>query len=198
MTMPSNNSTVFIVEDDESIRDVITQLVMSVGLPAKSFKDPETFLTTYDASWAGCLILDIRLPRMSGLDLYETLKKRYCTLPTIFISAYADVPLAVRAIKAGAIDFIVKPFNNQLLLDQIQHAISLSSSAISKTQFHTRLTSLTRREKEVVELIVEGKTNKEIAHALHITCSTVELHRANLLSKLHVKNTAELIKNYWK
>jgi len=199
MTTETNNrSTVFVVEDDESIREVITLLVKSVGLPVKSFKDPYEFLEAFDVSFEGCLLLDVRMPDMSGLDLYEELKKRHCTLPIIFMSGYPDIPVAVRAIKAGAVDFIMKPFNNQILLDQIQRAISLGPTSITKVQFHKRLELLTRREKEVVEFIVEGKTNKEIAYALNISNSTVELHRANLMAKMQVKNSAELIKHYWK
>lgn len=198
MTKSPNSSTVFVVEDDESICEIITHLVESVGLTAKVFKDPNAFLQTYEASFEGCLLLDVRMPDMSGLDLYEELKKRHCTLPIIFMSGYPDIAVAVRAIKAGAIDFVMKPFNNQILLEQIQRAISSAPTTTTKIQFHTRLELLTRREKEVIKLIVEGKTNKEVAYELNISHSTVELHRTNLIAKMQVKNTAELIKNYWK
>ncbi len=138
----------------------------------------------------------MRMPDMSGLDLYEALKKRYSALPVIFMTAYPEVPLAVRAMKAGAVDFIMKPFNNQVFLDLIQRAISLSPSSITNMQFQRRLESLTPRENQVLDEIVEGKLNKEIAYKLNITISTVDLHRSNIKEKMQVKNSVILIKNY--
>ena len=195
--MPLNNRpTVFLVEDDESISEVITHLVESVGLSIKSFKSPHEFLEAFDIRFRGCLILDVRMPDMNGLDLYEALKKRYSALPVIFMTAYPEIPLAVRAIKSGAVDFIVKPFNNQVFLDQIQRMFSLSPSSITNMQFQRQLESLTPRERQVLEQIVEGKLNKGIAYKLNITMSTVELHRSNLMKKMQAKNSANLIKNY--
>ena len=198
MTKHPARPTVYVVEDDDAIQDVITLLVESVNLQVKTFKNPQEFLKAINATFEGCILLDVRMPEMSGLDLYEELKKRHCTLPIIFMSGYPDISVAVRAMKAGAIDFIVKPFDNQLLLEKIQRAISLSSVTLKKMQFLKRLESLTPREKEIVKHVVEGKTNKEIARELNICSSTVELHRSNLMAKMRVKNSAELIKSYWK
>jgi len=196
MTSSKNRSTVFVVEDDEAICELITCLLETVGLSVKTYKNPQAFLDVFNASFEGCLVLDIRMPGMSGLDLYEALKIRQSTLPVIFLTGYPDVSMAVNAMKAGAFDFIVKPFNNQQFLDQIQRALACVPAFAMRTRFLKRLESLTPRENDVLKHLVTGKMNKEIAHALRISISTVELHRANLMEKLQVKNLAELIKCY--
>ena len=200
MMLLNNWQTVFIVEDNESICEVITHLLKSVGLSAKSFKNPYEFLQAFDVSFKGCLLLDVRLPDMNGLDLYEELKKRHSTLPVIFMTGYPDIPLAVRAIKSGAVDFIVKPFNNQTLLDKIQKAIAKCRQNTQVNEqysaIQTRFKSLTIREREILRLIVEGKLNKNIAHELGISIKTVELHRAHVKQKIQVDTVAELVKFY--
>ncbi len=186
----------FLVEDDESTSEVLTHLLQSIGLSVKCFKNPHEFLEAFDISFKGCLVLDVRMPDMNGLELYEALQKRYSALPVIFMTAYPTIPLAVRAIKAGAIDFIVKPFNNQVFLDLIQRALSLSPSLITNRKVQQRWGSLTRREKQVLEKIVEGKLNKEIAYELKISLSTIEAHRSHIMEKMQAKNSADLIKKY--
>ena len=200
MMLLNNWQTVFIVEDDESICEVVTHLLKSVGLSTKSFKNPYEFLQAFDVSFKGCLLLDVRLPDMNGLDLYEELKKRHSTAPVIFMTGYPDIPLAVSAIKSGAVDFIVKPFNNQTLLEKIQKAIAIGRQNTQGNEqyfaIQTRFKSLTTREREILQLIVEGKLNKIIAHELGISIKTVELHRAHVMQKMQAHTVAELVKFY--
>ena len=190
-------NTVFIVEDDDDVRAALTSLVKSVDLPVESYANPKEFLNTFDIDRHGCLVFDVRMPGMSGLHLYDELRNRHAKLPVIFITGHGDIPMAVRAMKSGAYDFIVKPFNNQMLLDRIQQAI-FSQKGEDKTQenFSKLLKTLTARETEILEKIVNGKLSKEISYELHIALSTVEQHRSSIMQKLQVKNIAELIKNY--
>jgi len=190
--------TVFIVDDDEGVLRGLEMLCKSVGLNAKCYDSALKFLDDCDPAEPGCLILDIRMPGMSGLELQATLAERKITLPVIVISGHADVPIAVRSMKLGAFEFVEKPFRNQFLLDRIQQAIARDAEnrrrqeALKATQ--DRLASLTERERQVAELIVEGKTTKAIALELGISAKTVEFHRANLMQKLGAEAVADLVR----
>jgi two-component system response regulator FixJ len=203
--MPTANNakkhTVFIVDDDIDICQSLQWLLESVDLDVKIFDNGLNFLTTSSyIENTGCILLDIRMPEMSGLELQEQLKVRKNTLPIIFMTGHGDIEMAVRAMKAGAFDFITKPFNDQIILDQIQKAISHCQQFQSKHKENSllqqRFVSLTKREHEILELITTGKLNKEIAHNLNISIKTVELHRSNLMKKVEANTVAELVKFY--
>lgn len=192
-----NNPTVFIVEDDQAVADALTSLFNSIKLPVKHFADAYQFLEHFNPKQKGCLLLDVRMPGMSGFDLQERLKQQYHScLPIIFITGHGDIAMAVRAMKAGAFDFIVKPFNNQLLLEQVQKAIALKPHFDKVQNIKTKLATLTPREQQILSLIVAGRVNKQIANELAIAVSTVELHRSNIMKKMQAKTVADLIKNY--
>jgi two-component system, LuxR family, response regulator FixJ len=189
--------TVFVVDDDDPIREAIRWLLESVHLNVESYASAANFLQAYATPRAGCIILDVRMPGMSGLELLEELARRHNALPVMMLTGHGDVPMAVRAMKAGAVDFILKPFNDQLLLEQVQKMLALPVSPtvkLSLEQFTRRLSLLTSRERQVLKLVIEGQLNKQIAAKLNITISTVELHRSNIKQKLKIKNSAELIR----
>ena len=188
--------TVFLVEDDQAVADALCYLFDSINLPVMHFSDAYQFLAQYNAQRKGCLLLDVRMPGMSGLDLQERLKEQHNLLPIIFITGHGDIPMAVRAMKAGAFDFITKPFNNQELLERVQRAIAANEQATEAGRSKSKLALLTPREQQVLILIASGKVNKQIAHDLSIAVSTVELHRSNLMRKLQAKTVADLIKIY--
>jgi two-component system response regulator FixJ len=193
-----NESTVFIIDDDPIIGQAIDWLLASVHLGTEYFPHAQAYLDVHDPNRQGCLLIDVRMPGMSGIELQQRLKERDNPLPVIMISGHGDVPMAVRAMKEGAMDFILKPFNDQLLLEKIQAAITQNLKQRS-INFQTksvmkRLESLTPREKEVMHHVVSGRMNKEIAADLAIAVSTVELHRAKIMQKMKVKTLAELIK----
>jgi two-component system, LuxR family, response regulator FixJ len=192
--------TVFIVDDDNELCQSLQFLLESVGLTVKIFNNGHDFLATFQPAQTGCILLDIRMPLMSGLELQEQLTLRQNTLPIIFMTGHGDVPMAVRAMKAGAFDFLTKPFNDQTMLDQIQKAIAQHQKLASNTQqhlnAHTGFKSLTSREREVLQLIVQGKLNKEIAYELNISAKTVELHRAHVMQKMQAATVAELVRLY--
>lgn len=193
----SNKPTVFIIEDEPAICESLRWLFESVGLPVEIYNNGLDYLKVYDPNRCGCLLIDIRLPGMSGLELQQQLVQRNNPIPIIILTGHGDVTLAVRAMKAGAKDFILKPYNNELLLEQIQKAITENAKYYSsQQQFAERLTQLTPREREVLELMVEGKLNKQIAAQLGITISTVEQHRAHIMQKTQVGSLAELVKFY--
>ncbi|WP_303907953.1 response regulator transcription factor [Thiohalomonas denitrificans] len=196
--MNSEQPTVFIVDDDEAVRDSLSWLMSSVGLAAKSFSSARVFLDTYAPSRPGCVVLDIRMPGMSGLDLQEQIRKRGIELPLIFISGHADVPMAVRALKSGAFDFIEKPFNDQVLLECVQRAIEEDEEHrrrwAAKADVVGRLNLLTPREREVLDLVVEGASNKVISNSLGVSLKTVEAHRARVMEKLQAGSLSELVR----
>jgi FixJ family two-component response regulator len=204
MSGKTNDSVVFIVEDNADLTDVLVVLFESIHQPVQCFNDAKSFLNVITKSSVsrGCILLDIRLPDMSGLKLQEELKRQSIRLPIIFITGYGDVDIAVRAMKAGAFDFITKPFDNQGLIEQVQRAISFAGSQpVTAThkeivRFNLNSDKLTPREKQVLSCIVAGKMNKEISYELAISMSTVELHRSNIMRKLQMKNLADLIKTY--
>jgi len=189
--------TVFVIDDDQALCQSLRWLLESVGLQVETYNSGTSFLEKYDAERRGCLLIDIRMPGMSGLELQEQLISRHNLIPIIFITGHGDVPMAVRAMKAGAVDFITKPFNDQLLLELIQKAIAqdLNRPDIhQQRQYAERMGQLTTRELEIMKLVVNGKLNKVIAHELGISIKTVELHRAHVMQKMQVKSLAELVK----
>jgi FixJ family two-component response regulator len=194
----STLATVFIVDDDEAVRDSIKELVSSVGLPAELYASAVDFLAAFDGARAGCLVLDIRMARMSGLALQSKLNEMGAQIPIVFITAHADVPTAVEALRAGALSFVTKPYREQELLDSINEALARDAAARSAASEGSRYAaardSLTGREREVMDLAVTGLPSKEIARRLGISHRTVELHRSRVLDKLGVATMAELIR----
>jgi len=192
-----NEPTVFVVDDDDAIRKGLSLLIQSLHIPVETFACGEDFLARYDPDQAGCLLLDIRMPGMSGLELQTQLLGKNVSLPIIMISGNADVPMAVRAMKKGAFDFIEKPLREQDLLDCIHQAIRRDAQIRKeKRLIHkaaTRLALLTSREHEVMDRVVAGKANKVIAFELNISSKTVEFHRSNIMEKMQVQSLAELI-----
>jgi FixJ family two-component response regulator len=190
--------TVYIVDDDPDMRDSLRWLMTTVGLRVAVFATASEFLEEFTPRGPGCLVFDVRMPGMSGLDLYEALIARGEGMPVIFITAFADVPMAIRAMKSGALEFVEKPFNRQELLDRVQRAIKddaerrrqLAESEAVRKQFQR----LTAKEREVLELIKEGRPNKAISAILDITPRAVEMRRASLMKKLGVRTLAELLR----
>ncbi len=195
----SQTSTVFIIDDDEALCEALTYLLNSIHINTETYQSGYHFLNQYDHQRKGCILSDIRMPEMSGLELQKQLKSISNTLPIIFMTGYGDVPIAVQAMREGAFDFVTKPFSNQLLLEQIQKAIqyNLNFSKNNENGFSPKdYESLTLREKEIMEKIAQGQMNKEIAFDLALTISTIEMHRANIMKKMKAKSIAQLIKNY--
>jgi RNA polymerase sigma factor (sigma-70 family) len=194
----SESSTVFIIDDDEAVRDSLSWLMRSAGLRAETFDSADDFLSGYTKDRPGCLILDIRMPGMNGLELQSVLQGRGFRLPIIIISGHADVPMAVRALKAGAFDFIEKPFNDELLLDLVQRAIAQDQerreSMAEVNELRSRMDSLTPREREVLELVVAGAPNKQISSELGVSLKTVEAHRARVMEKLQADSLSHLVR----
>lgn len=189
--------TIFIVDDDLETRNSLSWLMESVKLSTETFNSAIDFLKNYDPARIGCVLLDIRMPEMSGLELLDTLNAMNNRLPIIVITGHGDLPMAVRAMKSGAIDFILKPFNAQQLIEQIQKAIVQNANNVKLFSYKTVISdfaTLTLRESTVMNLIVEGKLNKEIAQELQIAVSTVEIHRSRVMKKMHAKNITQLVR----
>ncbi|MGB5162465.1 MAG: response regulator transcription factor [Thermoanaerobaculia bacterium] len=198
MTTPQPSpATVFVVDDDEAVRDSLALLLRSVELAVATFSSAHEFLDSYDPAAPGCLILDVRLPGMSGLELQQRLADDGADLPIVFITGHGDVPMAVRAMRRGAVDFLQKPFSDQELLDRVQQALAEQSQrrqqSESKAEIAQRIRSLTPREHEVMELIVEGLANKVIANRLGTSQRTVEVHRASVMRKMQADSVARLV-----
>jgi FixJ family two-component response regulator len=189
--------TVYVIDDDAAVRESLALLVRSVGLESRTFVSAADFLAAFDAAMDGCLVVDIRMPGMSGLDLQQVLNERGCHLPLLFITGHGDVAMAVRAMRAGALDFIEKPFRDQELLDRINQALALSArqrSAFAQVEeVRARLSTLTTREREIMDRIVTGQANKVIAMDLGLSERTVEIHRAKVMTKTQVHSLAELV-----
>jgi len=189
---------VFVVDDDRAMRDSLRWLLESIGLSVRTYGTAADFLSDHDPAQPGCLVLDVRMPGMSGLDLQAELAKRGSELPTIVVTGHAEVAMAVRAVKAGALDFIEKPFSDQLLLDRVRQALEIDRQSrevrVRREDARRRLASLSAREREVLSLVAAGKANKEIAAALGLSPKTVEVHRAHVMSKMAVDSLAELIR----
>lgn len=196
--MPDTDATVFVIDDDASVRNSLRWLIESVQLPVQAYKDAQSFLDAYSGQETGCLIIDVRMPGMSGLDLQDILKQHAIHLPVIIVTGHADVSMAVRAFKSGAFDFIEKPFNDQHLIERIQQAIEKSCSeqveARRRQYAMDRLATLSGREQQVLDCIVAGSSNKQIARQLEISVKTVETHRANLMNKMQVGSVSELVR----
>jgi RNA polymerase sigma factor (sigma-70 family) len=190
--------TVFIVDDDPSIRESTEMLLRSVGIRVKTFVSAQDFLKTDLREGFGCLVLDVRMPGMSGLQLQEKLVSAKTPLPVIFITGHGTIPMSVRAMKAGAVDFIPKPFDEQELLDAINRAISQQKEREAKNEeierLHRHLKTLTTREYEVFSLLVTGMANKEIAYELGTSERTVKAHRAKIMEKMYAGSLADLIR----
>jgi two-component system, LuxR family, response regulator FixJ len=190
-------ATVYIIDDDEAVRDSIKELVMSVNLNAETFASAQEFLEIFKTDLPGCLVLDIRMARMSGLVLQDQLKNMGATLPIIFITGHGDVDMAVSALKAGAVDFIQKPYHEQNLLDSIIDALELDTRNRNFSQqaeaIEQHFKELTSREREVMDLLIKGQTNKLIARNLDISPRTVEVHRHHVLQKYKVKSVTQLM-----
>jgi len=190
--------TVFVVDDDEAVRESLRLLLGSVGLEVECFSSAADFLAAYDPDRSGCLLLDVRLPVMSGPDLQEKLASMHSILPIIFLTGHADVPLAVRAMQAGAFDFLEKPFNDQELLDRAHAALDRDATNREELEGRRaivdRMARLTPREKQVLALVVEGDANKIVADRLNISERTVEIHRAHVMEKMHATSLAHLVR----
>jgi two-component system, LuxR family, response regulator FixJ len=190
--------TVFVVDDDEAVRGSLRLLFKSVGLPMQPFASAQDFLSAYDAQHPGCLVLDIRMPGMSGLDLQERLSLSGAIIPIIFITGHGDVPMAVQAMRHGAFDFLQKPFRDQDLIDRVQRAFEKDNAnrvhLSKRDRIRERFESLTAREKEVLRLVTGGKANKVIAGNLGVSHRTVEIHRARVMEKMEAHSLAELVR----
>ena len=182
---------VYVVDDDEALRDSLRWLLESAGHRVATCAGAEAFLATYAAEQGGCLLLDIRMPGMSGLELQDELKRRGHAIPIVFITGHGDVPMAVNAVKKGAFEFIEKPFNAQALLVLIDRALDIDAEA---RRAAARFGRLTKREREVMDCIVAGKRNQDIAAELSISIKTVEAHRAAVMWKMGVDSLAGLVK----
>lgn len=190
--------TVFIVDDDLGVRSAIRLLLKSIGIASTPIASAQEFLASYQQNQAGCLLLDIRMPGMSGIELQEQLNLRGNTLPVIFISGHGDVPMAVEAMQRGAFDFLQKPFRDQELIDRVQRALKRDEENRVALRLHVhnrnRLESLTTREREVLDLLVLGKQNKVMAAELGLSQRTVEIHRAHVMEKMGVNSVAQLVR----
>ena len=190
--------TVFVVDDDEEVRDAMKRLMNSVGLKVETFASAEEFLAQFDSARPGCLLLDVRMEGMSGLDLQKRLALEEVQPPIIIITGHGDVPMAVRAVMAGAVDFIEKPFNEQVLLDSVHRAIELDGAhrgrVLQLADISARLECLTSRERETLDLVVAGKRNKVVASELGISQSTVESHRAKVMEKMQAESLSDLMR----
>lgn len=198
--MEPHERTVFVVDDDRGILSSLKWLLESASYQVETFSSAHDFLERATESLpVSCLIVDVRMPDTSGLELLDILRSRGCSIPAIVISGHADVPMAVSAMKTGALDFLEKPFADQDLLDRIEKALSID--AVSRSQRDTReamlrrMSRLTRREREVMDLVVAGKSNKDIAASLNISNKTVEAHRAKVMKKMEADSLARLVKS---
>ena len=193
----TTQQTVFIVDDDEAMRDSLAWLLESNGLRVRSFESGEAFLDAWRADMAGCLVLDVRMPGISGLELHEKLQALNSPLPIIFVTGHGDVPMAVSALKKGAADFIEKPFNDKEILRLIEQCLATDREQQSRRRRYAeisgRLAALTPREREVMDLMAAGRLNKQIADDLGISIKTVEVHRSRVMDKMEVRSVAELV-----
>lgn len=194
---PPTAPTVFIVDDEPALRESLTWLLNSIQLPVVCFDSAAAFLAGYRRGSRGCLILDVRMPGMSGIELMENLESEGVFLPIIFLSAHGDIPMATHAMRMGAIDFLSKPYNNEQFLRRVRQALALDVQQWEARERRARLSkkyaALTKREQQLLNLIVAGSSNKDVARALDIAIKTVEAHRARLIKKLEVKSLAELV-----
>jgi FixJ family two-component response regulator len=190
--------TVFIIDDDPGMRQAIHDLVESVGLRAESFSTGEEFLGTKHAHRPSCLVLDVRLPQMSGLDFQRRLAESGMQIPIIFVTAHGDIPMSVKALKSGAVEFLTKPFRDQDLLDAIQQALQRDGSTLKEQaevhDLQERCRALTAREQEVMTLVVSGMLNKQIASELGVSEATVKIHRGKVMRKMQAASVVALVR----
>ncbi len=185
---------VYVVDDDQGMLDSTVWLLESVGLTALPFTSGRDFLDACDGQSQGCVLLDVRMPGMGGLNVQEALRERGIDMPIIFVSGHADVPIVVRAFRAGAVDFIEKPYNEQLLLDSVQQALNRASAADPRLlEVQARLASLTPRERDVLLPLVRGYTNREVAEQLAISVKTVDLYRSRVMKRMQAETLADLV-----
>ena len=196
--MKETPPTVFIVDDDAGVRSSIRMLLRSIGIAATPLASAQEFLAAFNPAQPGCLVLDIRMPAMSGMDLQQQLNLRGATMPVIFITGHGDVPMAVEAMQHGAFDFLQKPFRDHDLIDRIQKALARDAeirTALRKhDQIKEKLESLTPREREVLALLAQGKQNKVMAGELGLSQRTVEIHRAHVMEKMEAGSVAQLVR----
>lgn len=196
--MKDRPAQVFIVDDDDAVRNSIRLLMKSLGLATRSLSTAQEFLSTYDPQQPGCLILDVRMPGMSGLELQQQLNMRGAIIPVIFITGHGDVPMAVEAMQQGAFDFLQKPFRDQDLIERVQRALAKDQSnraeLSEQAKVRERFESLTPREREVLALVTSGKPNKIMAADLNVSQRTVEIHRARVMEKMHASSLAQLVR----
>ena len=194
----ASNPTIFIVDDDEDVRLSLHTLLEAEGFAPESYESATAFLASDAPTRAGCLIADIRMPDMDGLALQEELVRRKAGLPVVVVTGHGDVPLAVRAMKAGAVDFLEKPYDKDVLLASVRRALDTAEEAHERAaiaqETEVRLGSLTERERQVLELLVAGRPNKVIAYELDISPRTVEIHRARVMEKMRAKSLADLVR----
>jgi two-component system response regulator FixJ len=196
--MKERSPVVFIVDDDEAVRNSLRLLLKSVGLTASALSTGRQFLDTYKPAQPGCLVLDVRMPGMSGLELQEQLNHQGAVIPVIFITGHGDIPMAVEAMQAGAFDFLQKPFRDQQLIDCIQRALAKDRASRAelneRSAIRERLESLTPREREILTLVTSGKPNKSMAAELGVSQRTVEIHRARVMEKMAATSLAQLVR----
>ena len=196
--MKDKPATVIVVDDDEAVRTSLRLLLKSVGLPVDTHASAQEFLDRFDPDRPGCLVLDIRMPGMSGLELQERLNAMHAMIPVVFITGHGDVPMAVEAMQHGAVDFIQKPFRDQDLLDRINQALEKDrenrAGLRARDAIRARIADLTPREKEVLDLVTAGKANKVIAGDLNVSQRTVEIHRARVMEKMGASSLAHLVR----
>src|SRR5579884_2161133 len=196
--MKERSPIVFVVDDDEAVRSSLRLLLKSVGLVPNALGSAREFLDKYDPAQPGCLVLDVRMPEMSGLELQEQLNRQGAVIPVIFITGHGDVPMAVEAMQAGAFDFLQKPFKDEDLIERVRRALAKDAKARTALEEHKsiriRLQSLTAREREVLALMAKGKPNKVMAHELGVSQRTIEIHRARVMEKSEASSLAELVR----
>jgi FixJ family two-component response regulator len=195
--MKAGDSIVFVVDDDSSVREALTDLIASVGLLVEAFKSAREFLEYKRPDAPACLVLDVRLPDLSGLDLQRELIRTEAPIPIIFITGHGDIPMSVRAIKEGAVEFLTKPFRDQDLLDAVRHAIETDRAERKErarvTEVRRRYQSLTKREREVMKLVVSGLLNKQIAAEFGSSEVTIKIHRGQVMRKMRAQSIVELV-----
>ena len=195
----ASEQIIHVVDDDEALRDSMTWMLEGNNYQVATYESAEAFLRVISPAMAGCVVLDVRMPGMNGLELFEELGRRRCTLPVVFITGHGDVPMAVSALKKGAVDFIEKPFSEADMLRLIEQCLTLErgnrDKRLQEAETVRRLEHLTQREREVLGLIIIGKLNKQIADVLGISIKTVEVHRARVMEKMGVNSLAELVQH---